>query len=110
MCGGNVILLMKTVRMKRLTIIVENSIEYLVAQDAHELGATGFTYTVVHGQGAKGTRPNRWQGPNAKIEIIATPEVAERIFEHVAKKYFDEYATIAFMDDVEVLRGQKFGA
>jgi len=101
---------MKTIPMKRLTIIGENSLEYLVVQDAHELGATGFTYTVVHGHGEKGTRPNRWQGPNAKIEIIATPEVAQRIFEHVAKKYFDDYAMIAFLDDVEVLRGEKFGA
>jgi len=101
---------MKTTPMKRLTIIGENAVEYLVVQDAHELGATGFTYTVVHGQGEKGMHPNRWQGPNAKIEIIATPDVAHRIFEHVAKKYFDQYAMIAFLDDVEVLRSEKFGA
>jgi nitrogen regulatory protein P-II 2 len=47
---------------------------------------------------------------NTKIEVIATPEVAQKIFEHVVLHYFDNYALIAFFDDVEVLRGDKFGA
>jgi len=59
---------MKTVSMKRVTMVVEDTIEPLVVKDVHDLGATGYTYTVVHGEGAKGTRPNQWDGPNAKIE------------------------------------------
>ena len=45
-----------------------------------------------------------------KIEVIAAPDVAQKILEHVALHYFDNYAMIAFIDDVEVLRGDKFVA
>ena len=100
---------MKTVLMKRVTIVVDNYVERQIVKEVHDLGATGYTYTVVHGQGAKGTRPSHWEGPNAKIEVIATAELAHRILEHVAKNYFEHYATIAYLDDVEVLRGEKFG-
>lgn len=101
---------MKTVPMKRVTIVVDNSVERQFVKEIHDLGATGYTYTVVHGQGAKGTRPSHWEGPNAKIEVIATPDVADRILEHVATNYFKQYATIAYLDDVEVIRGEKFGS
>jgi nitrogen regulatory protein PII len=101
---------MKTVPMKRVTVVGENAIQGQLAKEIHELGATGYTYTVVHGEGAKGIRPSRWEGPNAKIEIVATPEVAERICEHIAQNYFAHYAIIVFLDDVYVLRGEKFGA
>lgn len=74
------------------------------------LGPPVTHYTVVHGQGAKGTRPSHWEGPNAKIEIIATLDTVQRILEHVAQKYFQDYAIIAFLDNVQVLRGEKFGA
>jgi len=100
---------MKMVPMKRVTIVVDNYVERQIVKEIHDLGATGYTYTVVHGQGAKGTRPSHWDGPNAKIEVIATPELAQQILDHVAKTYFDHYATIAYLDDVEVIRGEKFG-
>jgi nitrogen regulatory protein PII len=100
---------MKTVTLKRVTIVGENSLEERMVKEAHELGATGYTYTVVHGEGAKGLRPSTWNGPNAKIEIIATAEIAERILEHVAKNYFESYAVIAYVDDVQVVRPEKFG-
>jgi hypothetical protein len=77
--------------------------------ELHELGATGYTYTVVHGEGAKGPRPSTWNGPNAKIEVIVTPAVADRILEHVAKNYFESHAVIAYLDDVQVVRAEKFG-
>jgi len=101
---------MKTVPMKRVTIVGENSLGHQIVKEVHDMGATGYTYTVVHGEGARGTRPNRWEGPNAKIEVVANSELARKIMEHIAMKYFDHYAIIVFMDDVEVLRGEKFGA
>ena len=101
---------MKTVPMKRITIVGENAMEEKLVKDIHDLGATGYTYTVVHGEGARGVRPNTWNGPNAKIEVIATPEVAERILQYVAQNYFESHAVIAYLDDVQVVRGEKFGA
>jgi hypothetical protein len=101
---------MKTVSMKRLIIIGDNTVEYRLLQEIHAMGATGHTYYPVRGQGARGIRPRHAEPANTKIEVIATAEVAQQILEHVAKHYFEKYAMIAFLDDVEVLRGEKFGA
>jgi hypothetical protein len=95
--------------MKRVTIVGEDVVARQIVKEVYGLGATGHTCTIVHGQGANGTRPNPWEGPNSKIEVIATPEVAQRILEHVAQNYFDHYAIIAYVDDLEVLRPEKFG-
>lgn len=101
---------MKTVRLKRITIIGDENVRYRIVKEINEMGATGYTEFLVHGQGARGIRPRHAEPANAKIEVIATPELAERIFQHIADNYFENYAMIAFLDDVEVLRGEKFGA
>jgi nitrogen regulatory protein P-II 2 len=101
---------MKTVTMKRLVIIGDETVRYRIVKEIQEMGATGYTDYAVHGQGARGVRPRHAEPANVKIEVIATHEVAHKILEHIAKHYFDNYAMIAFLDDVEVLRGEKFGA
>jgi len=100
----------KTVPMKRLTIIGDDDVAYRIMTEIEQLGATGYTNYVVHGKGRSGVRPRHGESSNAKIEIIATPEVAHRILDHVATNYFEHYAMIAFLDDVEVVRGPRFGA
>lgn len=102
--------MMNTVPMKRVTIIGDETVRYRIVKEIQEMGATGYTDFVVHGRGARGVRPSHAEPANAKIEVIATPELAQRILEHIAQHYFDNYAMIAFLDDVEVLRGEKFGA
>jgi nitrogen regulatory protein P-II 2 len=101
---------MQTFPMKRITIIGDDCVKYRILQEILELGATGYTDCLVHGKGDRGVRPRHAEPPNSKIEVIATPEVAHKILEHIARNYFGEYAMIAFLDDVEVLRGEKFGA
>jgi len=101
---------MKTVSMKRLIIIGDNTVEYRLLQEIHAIGATGYTCYAVRGQGARGIRPRHAEPANTKIEIIAAAEVAQKILAHVATHYFEQYAMIALLDDVEVLRGEKFGA
>ena len=101
---------MKTVTMKRVIIIGDETVRYRIVKEIQNLGATGYTDYSVHGEGARGVRPRHAEPANVKIEVIATPEVAQRILDHIAKHYFDNYAMIAFLDDVEVLRGEKFGA
>lgn len=101
---------MKTFPIKRVTIIGDDTVRYRIVKEIKEMGATGYTDCVVHGQGARGVRPRHAEPANSKIEVIATHEMAQRILEHVAKHYFDNYAMIAFLDDVVVLRAEKFGA
>jgi Nitrogen regulatory protein P-II len=102
-------LMIQKVPMKRVVIIGDETVEYRIVKEIHDLGATGYTYYLVHGEGAGGERPRHGEPGNAKIEVICTPELAERILEHIAQHYFANYAIIAFLDDVEVIRGEKFG-
>jgi Nitrogen regulatory protein P-II len=99
---------MNTVRMKRISIIGDSTVQYRILREVKELGATGYTWFAANGQGERGVRPRHAEPANTKIEVIATPELAHRILEHVARNYFENYAMIAFLDDVEVVRGQKF--
>jgi nitrogen regulatory protein PII len=101
---------MHTVVMKRVVIIGDCDVEYRLVKEVQELGATGYTSYDVRGEGARGIRPRHAESGNTKIEIIATSEVAHRIIEFVSTQYFEKYAMIAFLDDVEVLQGEKFGA
>jgi len=101
---------MQTVPMKRVTIIGDETVKYRMLQEIEKLGATGYTDCPAHGKGARGIRPRHAEPANAKIEVIATREVAELILKYVAENYFDKYAMIAFLSDVEVLQGEKFGA
>ncbi|HYA63643.1 MAG TPA: hypothetical protein VED66_10585 [Candidatus Sulfotelmatobacter sp.] len=96
--------------MKRVTIIGDETVKYRLVEEIHDLGARGYTHYVVHGEGEHGVRPRHGEPANVKLEVITTPEAAQRILEHLAQHYFDNYAMIAFLDDVEVLRGEKFGA
>ena len=43
-----------------------------------------------------------------RIETIVPPDVADRIVEHVAKSYFADYEVIAYLSDVQVVRGEKY--
>jgi nitrogen regulatory protein PII len=101
---------MQSVKMKRVVIIGDSTVEHRLRAEIEALGATGYTWYPVSGKGARGIRPRHAEPGNTKIEVIATLEVAEKIIQHVASNYFENYAMIAFLDDVEVLQGQKFGA
>jgi nitrogen regulatory protein P-II 2 len=101
---------MQNTVMKRVIIIGDTDLESRLLNQILELGATGYTCYGVRGRGARGIRPRHAKSGNIKIEVIATAEVAQGILEHVAKEYFEQYAMIALIDDVEVLNGDKFGA
>ena len=75
---------MKTVPMKRVAIIGDNTVEYRLLTEVRNLGATGYTCYPVHGQGARGVRPRHAEPGNTKIEVIAPPDVAQKILGHVA--------------------------
>jgi nitrogen regulatory protein P-II 2 len=101
---------MHTVVMKRIVIIGDETVEYRLLQEIQSMGATGYTCYAVCGKGARGIRPRHGEPGNTKIEVIATSELAHQILEYLGKHYFEDYAMIAFIDDVEVLQGEKFGA
>jgi nitrogen regulatory protein PII len=101
---------MQTVPMKRITIIIDETVKHRILQEILALGATGYTEVPAHGKGDRGIRPRHGEPPNTKIEVIAPAETAHCILEHIAQNYFEKYAAIAFLSDVEVVRGPKFAA
>jgi nitrogen regulatory protein P-II 2 len=43
-----------------------------------------------------------------KLEFIVPMDVAEKILTHVSRDYFEHYACIAWLSDVQVVRGQQY--
>jgi hypothetical protein len=101
---------MKVVPMKRVNIIGDETVQYRLVKEIHDLGASGYTYYLVHGTGTKGERPRHGEPGNMKIEVVCTTDLAEQILQHLADHYLSNYAMIAFVDDVAIVGGQQFEA
>lgn len=99
---------MDTTRLRLVTIIGEAVLERRLLHELPALGATGWSIGRVDGQGSRGVRSSEWEGPNLRLEIVASHEVAERILAHLAAEYFDHFAVIAYLSDIDVARGDKY--
>ncbi len=99
---------MHTVRLKKVTIIAEGVLEAQIVRALRELGASGYTISEARGEGSRGVRASEWEGHNVMVETLVGPETAERILAHVSETYFEHYAVVAYVADVEVVRGAKY--
>lgn len=96
-------------KRKLVTIVTEESIEQLVIADLKKLGAHGYTSVPASGEGSRGARKGDWDlNKNVRIEVICDENVARAIADHLMKTYYQDFAMIVFLSDVEVLRPQKF--
>ena len=96
--------------MKLVTIITEGLLKDQVIEILKSHGTTGYTVTRAEGEGSRGVQASHWEGPNQRIESIVTPAMGDAIMESIADKFFDDYSVIAWLSNVEVLRGEKFAA
>lgn len=99
---------MNTVTLKLVTIVAERILKDRIVADVLGAGARGFTITDAYGKGSRGVRASEWEGPDVRIEVVVSQEVADRIMTHVSTTYFKHYAVIAYMQTVEVVRGDKY--
>ncbi len=99
---------MKTVPLKEVTIVAEALLEERLLREIRELGARGYTVGQVRGEGSRGVRASEWEGKNVRIETLVSAEVADRILAHIAEEYFEHYAVVAYLSDVQVVRGEKY--
>ena len=99
---------MRTVPLKEVTIIAEALLEDRLLREIRELGAHGYTVGEARGEGSRGVRASEWEGKNVRIETLVSAEVADRILQHVTENYFDHYAVVAYLSDVQVVRGEKY--
>ncbi|MGI9245170.1 MAG: P-II family nitrogen regulator [Steroidobacteraceae bacterium] len=94
---------------RMITIVTEAALERVLVAEVEALGARGFTITDVRGKGHRGTRQSEWaQEGNIRLEVICDAELADRIAGRVRERFYDHYAMIVFMQDVSVLRPDKF--
>jgi nitrogen regulatory protein PII len=94
---------------RMVTIVTEAALERSLVAEIEGLGARGFTITDARGKGSRGTRQSEWaQEGNIRLEVVCEPELAERIAERVRDRFYDHYAMILFLQDVSVLRPDKF--
>ncbi len=99
---------MQTVPLKRVTIIAEAVLEERLIREIKALGAKGYTLTAARGEGSRGVRASEWAGQNVKLETLVSAEVADRLLTHLAERYFAHYAVVAYVENVAVVRGEKY--
>lgn len=101
---------MLTHPLKLVTVVGETVIMTDIAEEALRLGATGFTLSEVLGQGSRSARNviDTGGAKTMKVEVIAPANVADRILAYVSENYFEHYACIAWLTDVEVIRGEHY--
>ena len=94
---------------KLLTIIAEAVLEHQLTQMLEKLGARGYTICDARGRGSRGVRSADWvSSGNIRIEVVCSEELAVTIEDYLFKHYYSNYAIIAFVSDVAVLRPEKF--
>lgn len=92
-----------------LTVVTEAVLERELVAELEALGVRGHTITDARGRGSRGRRQSDWaQDGNIRLEVVCEPALAERLAARLRERYYDHYAMILFMQDVNVLRPDKF--
>ena len=100
---------LQTEKRTVLTVITEAAIEKNLLRDLTQLGARGYTVLDARGQGRRGVRAAAWgEAANIRIEVICARALAETVLQHFQTVYYDNYAMVAYLQDVEVIRPDKF--
>jgi nitrogen regulatory protein PII len=94
---------------KLVTIVTEAALEHELVREIERIGARGYTVTDARGKGARGTRNAGWEhSANVRIEVVCASDMAREIAAVLRERYYENYAMILFISDVEVLRPDKF--
>ncbi|MFN4073023.1 MAG: P-II family nitrogen regulator [Thermus sp.] len=99
---------MDLVPLKLVTIVAESILEKKLVEEIKRLGVKGYTIVPARGEGSRGVRSLDWEGQNIRLETIVPEEVALRILARLQEAYFPHYAVIAYVENVFVVRGEKY--
>lgn len=94
--------------LQLVTIIGEAILEEHIIKEIRRLGAKGCTVSDVRGEGSRGARSAEFGEANIKIEAVVAPEVAQAILNLLGEHYFPHYALVAYVETVQVLRGDRY--
>lgn len=99
---------MKLVPVKLVTIVALDALKDKLVKDIKACGSKGYTISDVEGEGLTSKHFTDWEGRNIRIDTLVKEEVAEKIMNLLAEKYFDKFSVIAFVSTAEVLRKERF--
>ena len=99
---------MHTTTLKLVTIVTERILEDRMLRTLADMGARGYTLTQATGKGSRGVRASEWEGPDTRIETLVSADVADRIIQHIAEHFFEHYAVIVYVQEADVVRGDKY--
>lgn len=92
-----------------LTVITEAAVEQALLRDLERLGVRGYTVCDARGRGSHGVRDAAWdEAANIRIDVICARAQAESVLEHIQARYYNDFAMVAFLHEVEILRPGKF--
>lgn len=97
---------LKTVTL--LTIVAESLIESRLIDDLVSCGVIGWTLTPVRGAGPANRRLSEVEGGNVKIEVLASQEVADKVWDLLTNRYFPNYAVTAWQSSALVSRLDRY--
>ncbi|MEM7053360.1 MAG: hypothetical protein AAF446_02315 [Pseudomonadota bacterium] len=101
-------------KASKVVIITEKMILDKVAALIEAAGARGYTVTPAGGKGSRGVRSTNRAAvvdgfSNVKIEVItSSKDAANQIADQVAEQFFDNYSGITYLEQVEIVRPDKF--
>lgn len=100
---------------KKVVIVTEKIISKGVCEIIEKCGGTGYTIVAAAGKGSRNIRSTTDRAvvindlTNLKVEVLVhDEEIAQNIMESVAKKYFSNYSGITYVENVQILRPEKF--
>ena len=100
---------------KKIVIVTEKLISEGVCEILKACGASGYTIVAAGGKGSRNIRSTTERTvvvsafSNVKIDVIVNDkDMAEKIMDQVAAKYFENYSGITYLEDIEILRPEKF--
>ena len=79
--------------------------------DIEALGAHGYTITDARGKGSRSRsrRDAAWlPQANIRIEVLCDADTALAICAALRERYYDNYAMVMYVGEVDVLRPEKF--
>ena len=94
--------------LKLVTVVAEEVLKDQLVRKVLELGATGASYHATEGIGSRTARHDDVFGENFQLKVVCPQDVAERILTYISNHFFDDYAIVAWIADVQVVRGSHY--
>lgn len=91
-------------RVRRVTVIADESLQDWLIEEFLACGATGYTTMPCGGSGRRHAGENNGPKPQVRIEIIAVPSACDRILDFLRRDILDEYRVTACVEMVDVVR------